>query len=453
MIRIIRMAAAAAAVFAAVALASPANAQSYSNQFSQAKLIHRADTSVPIAGSGTVVIQVQVNADGSHKVTRIIRSTNPGDNAAAIDIANRSTYTPQHRGKTAVTGFYDFTIAFHGKSVASNGVVASGASGQIDKLIHAGKYDAAKSMVQQALASKPNDATLNQQLATADYFLKDYAGAAAAFERVSSIARPFIPVAAQSYAMAAVKLAPTDATTAVSFAQKAVALAPSDGTYYILGSAQVQAGDAASAIPNLQKARTMAATDPKMDTQAKVNIDAALLQAYAKTGDSASAQPIQDEIMKLDPNNTTVKRMIGNQYLATGNASSTAGKHEDALASFLAAAKNGDKDVAVTAYASAALEENAIISAQKTAAVPNDYLTKMKPYADQALALNPNDALANYALGVAMAGAWIVGGKNKADFKTQALDALNKARTEAQAQGNMSLAFNIDKFIKANIQP
>jgi tetratricopeptide (TPR) repeat protein len=452
MIRITRMAAVAAALLAAAALASPANAQ-YANQFSQAKLIHRADTSVPIAGSGTVVIQVQVNADGSHKVTRIIRSTNSGDNAAAIDIAKNSTYKPQHRGKTPVTGFYDFTIIFHGRSVASNGVVTSGTTSQVDKLIHGGKYAAAKAMAQQALASKPNDPTLNQQLATAEYFLQDYAGAAAAFEKVSNIAKPFIPVAAQSYAMAAVKIAPTDATTAVSFARKAVVLAPSDGTYYILGSAQVQAGDAASAIPNLQKARTLAATDPKMDTQAKVNIDASLLQAYMKTNDTASAQPIQDEIMKLDPSNTTVKRMIGNQYLAAGNASSTAGKHEDALASFLQAAKNGDKDVAVTAYASAALEENAILGASKTPAVPNDYLTKMKPYADQALALNPNDALANYAFGVAMAGAWIVGGKNKADFKSQALDALNKARAAAQAQGNMSLAFNIDKFIKANIQP
>jgi tetratricopeptide (TPR) repeat protein len=452
MIRITRMGAAAAAVFAAVAMATPANAQSYSNQFSQAKLIHRADTSVPIAGSGTVVIQVQVNADGSHKVTRIIRSTNSGDNAAAMDIAKNSTYTPQHRGKTPVTGFYDFTIAFHGKSVASDGVVATGTAGKVDKLIHAGKYDAAKSMVQQALASKPNDSTLNQELATADYFLKDFSGAAAAFEKVSNISKPFIPVAAQSYAMAAVKLAPTDSTTAVSFAQKAVTLAPSDGTYYILGSAQVQAGDAASAIPNLQKARTLAIADPKMDKNAKVNIDTSLLQAYMKTGDTASVKSLEDEIAQLDPANTTVKRMIGNQYLAAGNDSSKAGKHEDALATFLTAAKEGDKDVAVTAYASAALEENTIIGASKTPAVPNDYLTKMKPYADQALALNPNDALANYALGVAMAGAWIVGGKQKADFKTQALDALNKARTEAQAQGNMSLAFNIDSFIKANIQ-
>jgi hypothetical protein len=154
----------------------------------------------------------------------------------------------------------------------------------------------------------------------------------------------------------------------------------------------------------------------------------------------------------LDPGNTTVKRMIGNQYLAAGNDASKAGKQEDALNDFLTAAKQGDKDVAVTGYASAALEENTLISAQKTAAVPNDYLTKMKPYADQALAINPNDALANYAYGVAMAGAWIVGGKNKAEFKSEALTSLNKAKAEAQAQGNMSLAFNIDKFIQQYIQ-
>jgi tetratricopeptide (TPR) repeat protein len=452
MIRITRMTAAAAAVIVSAAIVSPAKAQ-YANAFSPAKLIHQAQTSVPIAGNGTVVLQVEVSADGSHKVTHIIRSTNPADNAAAIDIAKNSTYRPQHRGKTPVTGFYDFTIVFHGKSVASNGsMIVTGASASIDKLIHAGKYSQAKAAVQQALASKPNDPTLNQQLATVDYFLNDYPGAAAAFDKVSSIAKPFLQVAAQSYAMAAVRLSPTDSTSAVNYAQKAVTLAPSGGTYYILGSAQVQAGNAAAAIPNLQKARSLALADKKTDLKSKVNIDSALLQAYIKANDTAAAQPIETEITQLDPGNTTVKRMIGNQYLAAGNDASKAGKHEDALNDFLTAAKQGDKDVAVTGYASAALEENTLISAQRTAGVPNDYLTKMKPYADQALAINPNDALANYAYGVAMAGAWIVGGKNKAEFKSEALTSLNKAKAEAQAQGNMSLAFNIDKFIQQYIQ-
>jgi hypothetical protein len=59
-----------AVTLAAVALAaSPANAQ-YATEFSPAKLIKQGTTSVPIAGSGTVVVQVQVNSDGTHKSRR-----------------------------------------------------------------------------------------------------------------------------------------------------------------------------------------------------------------------------------------------------------------------------------------------------------------------------------------------------------------------------------------------
>ena len=61
-------------------------------------------------------MQVQVNADGSHKAIKVIRSTNPGDNAAAMDIAQNSSYRPAHRGSTPVTSFYDFTLKFNGKS-------------------------------------------------------------------------------------------------------------------------------------------------------------------------------------------------------------------------------------------------------------------------------------------------------------------------------------------------
>lgn len=450
-----RLAAAVAAIAAAAAFAAPAQAQN-TTTFTQAKLIHRADTAVPIAGPGVVVIQVMVFADGSHRVTHIIRSTNPGDNNAAIDIAKNSTYRPQHRGTKAVTGFYDYTIRFTGKAVASSksaGTTMTGASAQVDTLIRAGKYDAAKARAQQALASKPNDATLNQQLATAEFFLKDYPSAAAAFDRIPTISKPFMQVAAQSYAMAAETLSTTDAASAVSYAEKAVALAPSGGTYYALGAAEFGSGNITSAVRDLEKARTMAFADPKTDVKSRVNIDAALLQAYLKANDKPSADRIEAEITQLDPTNTTVKRMIGNQYLASGNAASRANKHDEALQDFLQAAKAGDSAVAVTGYASAALEENTILNAPgKAAAVPNDYLTKMKPYADQALAINADDSLANYALGVAMAGAWISGGKVKADYKAQALAALNKAKSEAQAQGNIALSLNIDNFIKQNMK-
>ena len=102
----------AASLAAAVALASaPAYAQ-YATEFVPAKLIKQGATTVPIAGTGIVVVQVQINPDGSHKATKVIRSTNQGDNAAALSIAQGSTYRPARRGTTPVTAFYDFTLKF-----------------------------------------------------------------------------------------------------------------------------------------------------------------------------------------------------------------------------------------------------------------------------------------------------------------------------------------------------
>ena len=77
----LRIVASSVAVLVAIAQA-PALAQ-YANEFTPAKLIHQGKTTNAIAGSGTVVVQVQVNADGSHKAVKVIRSSNSGDNAAA----------------------------------------------------------------------------------------------------------------------------------------------------------------------------------------------------------------------------------------------------------------------------------------------------------------------------------------------------------------------------------
>src|ERR1700728_1168030 len=121
------------AVATIVALAQIPAPPQYATEFVPAKLIKEGTTSTTIAGSGKVVVQVQVNADGSHKVTKIISSTNSGDNAAAIEIANSSTYRPARRGTTRITAFYDFTLRFSGRTVVrssseSSGVSLSGAS-------------------------------------------------------------------------------------------------------------------------------------------------------------------------------------------------------------------------------------------------------------------------------------------------------------------------------------
>ena len=71
--RISRIVAGFSALTIAV-VAAPAFAQS--QDYSIAKVIKQGTTTQPIAGSGTVLVQVQVNADGTHKVVKILKSDN-----------------------------------------------------------------------------------------------------------------------------------------------------------------------------------------------------------------------------------------------------------------------------------------------------------------------------------------------------------------------------------------
>ncbi|MDQ6826274.1 MAG: TonB family protein, partial [Candidatus Eremiobacteraeota bacterium] len=83
----------AAVAYALPAVAATSNEVKY-NYYFPPKLVKRAAPSVAVGGSGKVVVQVQVNANGSFKVTRVIKSTNHSDDAAALDIARRSSYKP-----------------------------------------------------------------------------------------------------------------------------------------------------------------------------------------------------------------------------------------------------------------------------------------------------------------------------------------------------------------------
>lgn len=453
MIRSIRILAGVTAVAATSAFALPAAAQ-YSREFMPAKLVHQGSTTKAIAGTGTVVVQVQVNANGSHRVVKIIRSTNPADNAAAMDIASNSTYRPARRGNVAVTAYYDFTLKFKGRSVASSSsesVVSGSSAAKIDALIHQGKYEAAKTQLEEALERNPNDPVLNQELGTAYYFLADYPSAAAAFDKVPTVSKTFSQVAAQSYALAAVKTSSTAPQQAVAYGKKAVALAPGANAYYALGSAELAAGDANGAVTDLKKAFDLVQTDPKADKKTKVAIASQLYAAYDKAGDTANAQKTLADIKSIDPNNTSVQTLQGNRYIQAANDASKAGNHAEALKDFEQAAAIGSPQVQVTAYAAAALEQNAILQTQKTPPTKDDY-AKVKSYADKALAVNPNDALGNYAEGVALAGEWVVGNKQDASLKSQALAALNKAKAAAQTSGNISLSLNIDNFIKNTLK-
>ncbi len=454
MIRFSRLLACAAAATIAAAFAVPASAQ-YANEYVPPKLTHRGSTSKGIAGTGTVIVQVQVNPDGSHHALRVIKSTNSGDNAAALEIAQSSSYRPAHRGKTPISAFYDFTLKFSGKAVAADQSAGSSpAAGQVDRMIRAGNYAGAKAKAESELASNGDDPILNSELGAANYFLADYPAAAQAFSKVGSVPHEFAQVAANSYVQAAQKLANTDPAQSLAYAQKAVALSPSSGgAYYALGAAQLATGNAAGAVTNLKKARDMVYADPKSDVKSRVNVDSELFSAYTKAGDAAQAQTTMNEIKRLDPNNPAVGTIMANTYLQQGQAAekATPPNYSAAISAFEQAARTGNTQAAVTGYTLAAFAVNAMVQQQKTPPTVADY-AKMKSYADKALAVNASDPEANFADGVALAGEYLVGGKTDASLKSQALAALSKAKAGAQAANNTSLSLNIDNFIKQNLQ-
>ncbi len=422
----------------------PALAQ-YASEFSIAKVTRVGTSSQPLAGSGTVKVQVQVNADGSHKAIKVISSTNPGDNAAAMEIAQNSSYRPAHRGNTPITSFYDFQLKFKGKSVShtEEGAAGSGAAGgglanapssagAIDAAIRAKQYDTAISKANQALVSSPGNPALLQLLGIAQYYNKDYPAAAASFSKVDTIGKQFQPLAADAFASASVQLSQTNASQSLDYAQKAVALADNSNSQFALGVAQLANKQYPQAISTLK-----AVHDKAPDAKTKVAIDRELLSAYLATNDSAGANTVSAEMKQLDPTGGSATTAVGSHYIQLGNEAMSAKNFADALKDYDQAAATGDPKVTVTANTGAAF---AVLSMDKP-----DY-QKAHDYAAKAVAAAPNDPQANYAAGVSMAG--IFANSKKATDKQQALDYLNKADQLAKAAGNTALALQIENQIK-----
>ncbi|MGA9017341.1 MAG: energy transducer TonB [Candidatus Cybelea sp.] len=429
----------------------PARAQ-YASEFVPAKLIKEGKTSTTIAGSGKVVVQVQVNADGSHKVTKIISSTNSGDNAAATEIANSSTYRPARRGSKPITAFYDFTLRFSGRTVVqsssgSSGVSLSGASltpaaSQVAALIRAGQYAQAKSKAQMELLNSPGDDSLREMLGVASYDAGDFTAASAAFDKVPTIGVQFRSAAAQSFAAAAVKGATDNPEQSLAYAQKAMALAPDTNSRFALGVAQLASNDSAAALASLKAAHDMAMADSKIPLASKVNIDAELLQAYLANNDVQDAQGVAAQIKQLDPSSTAGARAMGASLLKSGQAAAVAKDTATALRDYDQAAAVGDPTVAVTAN---------VLAAFAIAQGPKPDYKRMQSYADKAIALQPDNPQANFAEGIALTAQW--SSSHDDGTKKRATDALAKADQLAKAQGNEALSLQIETFVKQNLNP
>ncbi|MBV8750566.1 MAG: hypothetical protein JO103_12730, partial [Candidatus Eremiobacteraeota bacterium] len=83
----------ALAVGATIVAPSLAGAQT-STYYTPPKIIKQGSSSAPIVGAGAVTVKVFVKKNGSVGTVQVTKSTNPGDDQAASEIAKTSTYKP-----------------------------------------------------------------------------------------------------------------------------------------------------------------------------------------------------------------------------------------------------------------------------------------------------------------------------------------------------------------------
>jgi len=405
-------------------LAAPAQTGTF---YTPPKLLKKAAPSVPIAGSGAVTVQVFVHKDGSIGNVKVQKSTNHGDDAAALDVAKNSTYKAGVRDGKPIDAFYTMALKFNGTSVVNDTGTTSNELVQANALIRANKFADAKPILQSYLNAHPGDKDGEALLGVADYFLKDAAGAASAFDAAGTIPDRFKVVASQAYSDAAVAaLTAKNNDQAIALSDKALALQQNVNTLFIQGTAYANAQKYPQAIAALEKAKAQAGAG-NADAKTMNAIDSSLVTAYVFGGQTDKGIALAKALKQRDPSNTRVDDTLAAYYNQQAVAAMQAGKKDEAVADLENAAQ-AVPSRAVVLYVQAAN----VLSQGSTV----DW-KRVKAEADKALAVNGNDARANYVAGIALA--------NQSDSKG-AIPYLQKAK--ANAGSDASLNADIDTALK-----
>ena len=400
-----------------------------STYYTPPKLIKQGTATSPVVGMGAVTVQVFVKKNGSIGGVKVQKSTNHGDDAAATEIAKSSTYKPGYRDAKPIDAFYTMALKFNGSSVVNDTGTTSNQLVQANALLRANKYADAKALAQSYLVSHPGDKAGNALLGVADEYLNDSAGAVAAFDAAGTIPEQFKIVAARAYSDAAVDaLKAKNNDQAVALADKALALEQNVNTLYIRGTANANAQRYPQAIADLEKAKAQA-TAGHADAATLNAIDASLATSYIFGGQADKGVAIANALKQRDPSNKRVDDTLASYYNQQAVAAMQAGKKAEAVADLENAARLVPSR-AVVLYVQAAN-----VLASGTTPAPD--WKAVKAEADKALAIDPNDARANYVAGIALAN----GGDSKG-----ALPLLQKAK--ANAGSDASLLADIDTALK-----
>jgi tetratricopeptide (TPR) repeat protein len=418
------------AALTAVAVPVAATAQ-VGTFFVYPKLISRGTSTAPIAGKGTVTVKVFVHANGTIvPPTAVSKSTNPGDNAAALQIARTSKYKPATRDAKPVDAYYTFTLKFTGSAAVD--ITDPNQNADLKKIAtmeRAGNYAGAKSELRTYLQAKPDDEQANLLLAVAYAFTDDSVNAAKAFDKAGSVPPNDLALALTAYqnaSSAAIKA--NDYTTAEALASKAIALRPTATGYDMRGTAEYDAKQYDAAIGDLEKARELANTQ-KSSSQNLAIIDTNLAASYFGAGQPEKGLAVAQEAQRADPSLTTIQGPIALYYDSKAHSDVADGKPADAIADYEAGA------AAAPRFATQLYVKAANVYANDK---PVDW-KKVKAEADKALAVNPADVQANYVAGTALA--------NDNDPKN-ALIYLNKAQASVTSSTDPALVVQITAAIK-----
>lgn len=405
----------------AIATADPAT-----QYYTPPHLIKQGTATTSPAGNGIVVIQVLVNTDGTFKVQRIVKSSNHGDDQAAMEMANSAQYAPATKGDQKIKAFYTYTLKFVGGQTSASDSTSGGTLAQYNAQVRSGKYADAKAGLTTYLQAHPGDQGASALLGVADTFTDDYTGAAAAFDKAGTVPQQYKAVAARAYAGAAEKaITVKDATAAVNAARRANELSPGVATLNLVGNAQIVAGDYAGAARSFESARSQAAGDAKVTSAQKATIVGNLVSAYVNLDQPDKAISLLPEVKQYDPGNTNAEASVVGYYATKAQAAQRAGNTADATAYYEKAAAIGNT------YAPLMYTNEAIAYSK----APKPDWKAVKAAADRALALKPDSAEANYIAGIALAN----DGKGK-----DAIPYLQKASATARAAGDKALADNAD---------
>jgi len=360
------------------------------------KLLSRGTNTNAVVGAGSVKIKIFVHKSGkADAATKVSSSTNPGDNAAALEIAASSKYTPGTRAGKPVDAYYTFVLKFAGADGgASVGDDSSNATlRKVAALERTGNYALAKTELADYLKTSPSDKDANLLLAVASAFTDDAPTAAAAFDKSGTIPDKYRTLAARAYTNAAAAASRNNMPdVAAGYATKSIAITPSADSYNIRGMSEYVQKKYDTAVPDLEKAHELAISQKATPKNIAI-IGTNLAAAYSAAGETDKATAAAKDVLAIDPNNSVIQDVLANAYSDRADVLVKAGKRADAVAQLEAGA------VALPARSAALYSSAAVVLSNDTKV---DW-KRVKAEADKALAADPADGLGNYLTGIALA--------------------------------------------------